>query len=501
MITPLQRKYPLDLSNERLGPGWLRAKNVTLMTSESSMNGLWQTGPRGRFRDELIAVLDNASEVALVCAFFLADENLADAMVRAAERGVRVYALTASEQRIGKLLREDAEFDQRMAEEHKALLDRLAGRVLLRSAEHFHAKFLVSDPQNPSQARAILSTANFNRALRDNIEFGVELDGEDACDLAAYFNRAFWCEASHELVERGRLSEVAKAPVDPPMPQGRRVFGTLRQAHTLRETVLSMIRSANREILLASYGMAEGHETVRALIEAARKGIAVTVLTRPRPAVAAAVKALAEAGARVVAQHNLHAKALVVDGRALVMSANFEPLGLDNGFEVGVVPSEAIASDIELNLRTWANAFPWTYSANATRGGQLADFLPADKNLRDGIKRIVVVHEQQCADQIAQNALRLEDAPQPPMRPNPRPDEIPQKIIFSWQVVPPQLPKGAKKRPSNGGSKPADTKGQAAQSPSIFDHHGKAYVVLHKLEEIEDVQRLAEATGALVVLP
>lgn len=310
-------------------------------------------------------------------------------MIQAAERGVRVYVLTASEQRIGKVLSEDEVFEQRMVMQHKKLLESLADKVLLRSAEHIHAKFLVIDPQLESGARAWLSTANFNKALEDSVELGVMLDADRARGLAACFNWAFWCEAERELRGPNRLIEIKpNHPAVPTWPSHPAIFATLRNGAELREQVIALLRSAQNEILMASYGIAD-HPAVSELVAAARRGIRVTVLTRPRPAVAAGVAMLAEVGATVLAHDKLHAKALVVDGKALVMSANLEAQGLDKGFKVGAMLPAETARLVEKTLREWASSFPWVYRADATRGEHLGDFCPAKAGLRDGVVKVV----------------------------------------------------------------------------------------------------------------
>ncbi|MDZ5649431.1 phospholipase D-like domain-containing protein [Nitrospirillum sp. BR 11828] len=441
----------------------------------------------------MIEALDGAREVAQVCAFLLADKELAEAMLRAAERNVRVYALTASEQRIGKLLREDDGFDQRMAEEHKRLLDQLAGKVLVRSAEHFHAKFLVVDAHDPVRSVGFLSTANFNRALHENIELGVRLQGNDAAELAAYFNWAFWCEAERELTEKGRLLPVPPPPGQPKVPAGPHIVGTLRSRLVLRETVLSMIGRARRHILLSTYGIEWTHEATQALLEALRQNVQVTIMTRPRPAVSAAVSALAEAGATIVGHDKLHAKALVTEESALVMSANLETGGLDHGFEVGVVLSGRMADGIEATLRQWEQDFPWVFRGDAMRGEHLGDFLPVDHGLRDGMIKVTQRHDQKCPDQIAPDALRLTEVPRPRLNPAPRPGEVPQHIAFTWVVVPPRLPKNAKPRQPSRAS-------EGNELP-IYDHGGKAYVLVQDDVKTPEAQRLAKELSAIVVVP
>ncbi|SIT04703.1 phospholipase D-like domain-containing protein [Insolitispirillum peregrinum] len=512
MISPISRQYTLDLTSEPLGPGWLRRSEARPESNEAPADGLWRTGPEGRFRSAMIAALDGAQELVQGCAFLFADKQLSDALLRAADRGVRVYLLTASEQRIGKHLQDDQDFDRRMADEHKQLLDRLAGKVLVRSAEHLHAKFLLIDSPRPSVATGFVSTANFNRALDENIELGIRLDGNEAVLLALYFNWVFWCEAERELIGKGRLMPVSSPPAQPQdpygasQPLGQFVVATLRASQGLRASVLRLISQAKDEILLASYGIELDHAATQALLKALQSGVAVTILTRPRPAVSAALSAFAKAGARIVGHDKLHAKALVADQQALVMSANLESGGLDTGFEVGVLCSGKRTEEVRDTLLQWIEAAPWQFRHDATRGDHLGDFLPAEKGLRDGVEKVIPLTTQRCGSLVAPDALRLEAAPRPRLEPAPPRGELPQQVTFHWEVEPPRLPRQARLRKAKAkldqsNARKGDKMIEVLEStPEIYDHGGKVYVLVKGSADIVEAERLAAKLSAIVVV-
>lgn len=508
MIHPLHREKTVDLTSKPLGAGWLRRHPTRAESREFVADGVWRTGPQGVFRQVLANALDSAGEVALLSSFLLADERLAEAMLRAAKRGVRVYVLTASEQRIGKLVRDDELFEERMSDEHKKLLESLGGKVLLRSAEHIHAKFLVVDPHSPTRARAWLSTANFNKALQDSIDLGVQLDDSGTRALAACFHWAFWCEAERELRGERRLIEIRpNHPAAPLRPADDAVLVTLRDGTRLRDRVVALINEARHEIIAASYGLAADHIAVRALVDASKRGVRVTFLTRPRRAVAAGVAALASAGVSVVAHDKLHAKALVVDGQVLVMSANLEAHGLDRDFEVGAVVSGSVARGVEETLREWATTFPWVYRADATRGDHVGDFCPVESRLRDGVLRVTTSHFQNLPAVVAPDALALDDAPTPEFSASTAPGELPQRITFAWDIVAPNLPRGATERlrevergDLGQGEKPNQTPARIPYVPPVFDHGGRVYVVLDSASGIDLARQAARVLGATVVL-
>jgi cardiolipin synthase len=506
MISRTEGTETLDLSHQPLGPGWLRRPPLLDPAPELAGPGLWQTGPRLLFRDALVTALRQAREVVLLSSFLLAEPALADAMVTAALRGVRVYALCASDHRLGLLPRQDDAFEAKMVEQHKALLEQLAGQVCLRSGEHIHAKFLVIDPQGPAPL-AFLSTANFNRALSESVELGVRLEGETARALAACFRWAFWCEATHELRPGRRLVEVKpRQPAAPPRPAHPSLFATLQEGTALREEVLRLIAGARTELVVASYGLEAAHPAVRALCDAARRGVRVGVLTRPRPAVAEAAAALEAAGATVLGHDKLHAKAVWSDGQVLVMSANLEAQGLDRGFETGVRLPAPTSAQVEAVLRAWERTFPWCYASDATRGTHTGPFCPAEASLRTGVVRVTECFEQRLPTVIAQDVRRLEEARPVRLEPAPPPDEWPRCVQFRWPIEPPKLPGGARERKQPLSFSIRDERGapgedhqELSYEPPVYEHQGKLYVRMRTPAEADAAAALATELGAVVV--
>lgn len=504
MIAPLKRSQVKDLSNERMPALWSRRMPTQGGGVEVPGPGLWRTGAAGEFRRAMIAGIDAAREVVLVSSFLLTDTLLADAVLRAAARGVRVYILTASEQSIAKATDEE----DRRVEEHKKLLASLVGKTLLRSAEHFHAKFVVVDPfiAAPARARGFLSTANFNKALTDGVELGLELDAGQAAALGGAFAAAFWNEAERELVEADRLGTVAKPPGQPRVPVHPGVYTTNKSSTQLREAVLGLIRGARRELVVASYGLDAAHPSVVELRAAAERGVAVTVLTRPRPAVLAGAKFLTEGGVVVRAHDKLHAKAVLADGVGLVMTANLEAQGLDRGFEVGV-RADGAARILAATLAEWTESFPWEFRANPKRQEVLGEVWLGDRGARD--PRVTVVEREAVVlpAVVAGDALAMEAAP-PPDQPLPvGKDRVPCRVEYGWEVRPPVLPNEAKEKlrvlrrevPGKEG-KPTVEEQRVPYEPPVYEHKGATYVKLRSMADADAARRLAgELKGVVVV--
>lgn len=506
MITPLKKTETIE-NPTPLPPGWCRFRETQPVDGLQTSSHIVCSGPGGQLRSGLLQTIEAAKEAVLVAAFLLADEALKDALLSAVARGVRVYALNSSEQRLSRAIEADGEFDQRMIDAHKALLDQLAGKVLVRSADHLHAKFLVTDPRtNP---RGWISTANFNRALLDGVELGVRLSPEEAQELAAWFNHAFWCEAERELVVKGRLSAVGKPPSQPVTPKGDLVPATAKDHRTLREAAMAIICSAQERLLVSSYTCEAGHPVVKALADAAKRGVRVTLLTRPRPANGEAVKALAAAGVDIRAHEKLHAKAIWADGHALVMTANLAAEGLERGFEVGVRLSGPRSETVRKTLESWAGRFPWEYRPGPNLKDQFSEFCPLDAPPTKGALAVQDEIVEQLPPITARDALNLEDAPVPDLKQAAARSrqQFCRRIRFEWEVRPPQLPVDAKERkrelirtePDKDG-KPVERKEKVSYEPPVYEAGKQVFVLLRKAEERGTAAALAKELGARVVV-
>jgi len=488
-----------------LPPCWQRIRPTQADSDKESRHGIYRIGPGRHFHQALLQTIHDAREVVLLSSFLLADKGLADALLQAADRGVRVYVLTASEHRLKSVGDGLDDFDQRMAEEHKRLLDRLADRVLLRSAGHFHGKFLVADPK--TVARGWLSTANFNRALVENVELGIELDQAAAKTLAGWFSWVFWMEAQHELAKPGRLAGVNKPPAEPLAPEGEEIFATTNRHHSLRDKAISLIAEAKQEIIVSSYGWDLDHAIVTALLGKARF-VKVTVLTRPRPAIRDAMKALAAAGVAVLAHDKLHAKAIVTESGGLVFTANLGADGLDHGFEVGVSLSDQKLDEVRQILNGWIADFPWRFALSMKPSEHCGEICLAHLPLKEGIRTIVEEKQISYPPVTAKDALDLDAAAIPKFNlPGTDGTEIAARYEFVWEVRAPQLPAKAKElkrevkrsRVGNDGKLEEFTE-KVPYEPPAFEHDGQRYVLWRTPEDTEPARKLATELKARVVV-
>ena len=308
---------------------------------------------QGNATSRVTRIIDGARDVLAASTFLLADDQVTEALLRASDRGVRCYLLLAAEARLRR--DEGTEFEQRAHRNHVETLRRLggAGAVLIRSADEFHAKAVVADPLS-SEPRGVIMTANLTReALTRNEELFVDLEEDEAREAGAVMREALWERATHELVGGDLRSCRPLGRAGPASTCRILQGGSNRQ---LRDRLAGMLDAGPKKVAAASYGWDESHPVVDRLCRLARGGADVTVLARSgRPASMPALERLRSAGAKVAGFAWLHAKAVATESGAVVMSANIEPQGLEQGFEMGIALGGKRASEVMGTLGRWAS--------------------------------------------------------------------------------------------------------------------------------------------------
>lgn len=389
-----RRKSNSIHKGETISDCWVRRNETKLDADADARTGVMRVGPKKMFRNSLIEMIRSAEETIIASTFLFADDELEEALLDAAKRHVRVYLLTASDAQISNARNSDDEdsFASKMIEQHKRTLDKFAGKILLRSAGHIHAKFLVVGPRE--KARGWLSTANFNLALQQSMELGLYVEKEQARAIWDWFAWAFWKFTEFELLSKGAITKVKSPPIHPPIPAtNARVLVTADNGFkTIYEEAERLIRDAKEEIIVSSYGLSD-HPLIYDLGQKADEGVAVTVLTRPRKAVHEAVDLLKPTGAKIYAHEKLHAKAIVSDIGGMVMSANLKKNGLDSGFEMGVSLTREQCGEVRKILRDWKKEFPWRYESKYAPPDNRKTFeiCVADKGWPQGRKKIKVL--------------------------------------------------------------------------------------------------------------
>ncbi len=311
--------------------------------SEGNAITLLETG--AEFFPALASAIDHArKEIFLETYIFRHDrigEMIADALVRAAERGVVVSLLVDG-------------FGSRnfVADHMNAMLDkgvrvlvyrREVGRLLLRRhrLRRLHRK-LASIDGRVAFVGGINIVDDHNTALPDHPrhDYAIQIEGPLLQPIHDSTRRLWELVAWASFRQRLRLTDVAAPRTD--------VAGSVTAAFVIRDNLrhrrdietayLDAIARATDEIVIANAYFLPGRRVRKALTSAADRGVRVIILLQGRVEYALqhyATKALYPAllghGVRIFEYHRsfLHAKVAVIDGHwATVGSSNFDPFSL-----------------------------------------------------------------------------------------------------------------------------------------------------------------------------
>lgn len=494
--SPWKKSYAevVDQRRVKLPPAWLATHKTAAQRSEHGRKVL-ESGRERVAANAVLSLMQQAVEKVIVSSFLLADKAIEDALLATAKRGIRVYVLLASEARLGK---EDGEgeFDRKVLALHKEMLTRLGGHVLFRSAPHFHAKFVLVDPE--TRPAGMLLTANLtSEALERNEELAIVLTKQEVVDATANAKWAMWEAAEHELVDpKDRFKAVKPLGKVPHPAASLALIATTSKIHTIRDEALRLIDSAQSHIIVSSFGWDAEHEVVRRLVARAREGINVTVCARVRPSSMPALLALAEAGAQVVGFKWLHAKAIWTDSQhAMVMSANLQPDGLDHGFEMGVRLSGSRAAEVFARLTRWTEGAEWRLAAAPALGDVSGKLM-----LWQGGK--LVDDEVQPSAHINLGTVTASSAHELwAQRPaTPKTGNLPRlvhELRCTWTVAAPRLAAKAKEvRRSVEGEEQSQS-----YKPALFREPGDRLVVaVRSHDELEPALKLMSEAGAAAIM-
>lgn len=486
----------VDKRDEKLPPAWL-ATGVAPRPRVERGRAVHLSGPGRLVANDVINLLEEATEKAVVSSFLLADRDIEEALFSAAQRGVRVYVLVASEARLGRE-EPQGEFDKKVLEQHRAMLQRLGGHVLFRTAPYFHSKVVIIDPG--AHVRGLLLTANLTaEALERNEEIAINLTADQANEVTDYLKWAIWEYAEHEFIDpKDRFKSVHPLGRVPHPAPTASIVATTSVTQSIRDEALRLIASANNQIVVSSFGWDKDHEIVQRLCERARDGLDVVALARIRPSSMPALVALAEVGAKVLGFEWLHAKAIWVDTQqALVMSANLQADGLNTGFELGVRLTGSGAGEIFERLIQWREGAMWRLAAAPSLREAMGKVRLWDGNR---LKEVEVVTRTtvNLGSVIAASAHDLQ-ATRPPRPAHNGTPPLAHEICYLWTVVAPGLAEKSIEiqKPTEGKQPPISYAPQVFREPS-----GRLVVAVRSPAELahaRDVMPEVNAEAIVVV--
>jgi cardiolipin synthase len=220
-------------------------------------------------------------------------------------------------------------------------------------------------------------------------DYAVRIEGPLAGQIRAaavrLWTRVSWATLGHRWPGFALLrSEARHAPA--PQQESHAAAGgqraalvmrdSLRHRHDIEDAYLEAIDAARAEVILANAYFFPSRKFRRALLAAARRGVAVTLLLQgksdhplQRHAARALYRSLLRAGIRIHEYYlsELHAKVAVVDGRvATVGSSNIDPFSLALAREANVFVDDAgfsgeLRASLHEAIENRARAVPSNY--------------------------------------------------------------------------------------------------------------------------------------------
>jgi phosphatidylserine/phosphatidylglycerophosphate/cardiolipin synthase-like enzyme len=354
----------LDLGMLRTPDGYFLARDAPqrpFAPSQPGENSDWAFGSTFRnspttLRDQVLTLIREAQHKVFVTSFILGDDDLAKALVSAADRltgGVYVIS-ELSEQSLRRGLARLADNDNvndKVEVEKKRFLSLTTRGVAMRGHTNCHAKFVVVDDNVAWVGSANLETGAFTTVGEVGV---VTHDPLEVDRLARLFARMWLAGCQYELPSTAhayaiddRTPTAARFAVTEAEPGPRpALVWTDDTGHTLLTALHDVIDSAHTRLILASFSLNRMAERPDLLIEpvarAIERGVHVNLLLRAmnkRDRHRHDAAQLHQLGVRVLADDHNHAKAAVADNRAGVLfSANFDAEhGLDpgSGIEIG----------------------------------------------------------------------------------------------------------------------------------------------------------------------
>lgn len=493
----------VDLSNTQLPPIW-NYSDKKKQTVNFDGNGVSSSGSKRFIANQITYVVNQAKETIALCSFLLADDEIENALLSAAERGVRVYLLLASENRLDNDAEDD--FSKMCQDQHKASLKRLATKVLVRSAPHFHGKFVLADFNLPS-ASGLLLTANITKeAIERNEELAVRTDYAETKLLSQLFRYVFWEQAKHQMLNSRDFQSVKplsqlQLPEDFINPgTNATILATTKESTSLKSACLSTITNATKSLVVSSFGWDEDHEIIDSLCQQAQRGIQVTVLARRRLSSMPALIKLAKSGVKVIGFKWLHAKVILSDdAQCIVMSANIQKDGMDTGFETGMLLTDNRVNGVREILKAWIQNSDSVLQVN-THLGNVDGKIEAwgnKKLIEFNIKKDSTENLEPLTAESVHLMTDERELPSPNWK-----QVQSHKVDYKWEVKAPVLPSKAKELFENWDEIKKDKKVTPKPfTPTVFQHQGKKLVVISNKGELDSaIKQMAKQNCSAIVM-
>lgn len=448
-----------DFGKDPLGTCWINKNNGSEI-NDTARRGRFKSGDRdiiipskeGELISYLVEMIENARDMICLSSFLIQKSPVTEALLAAETRGVNVFILTAREEDLKNLDDDRLEGEKKIINNHIDLLNSFAEKILVRTSDSFHAKYILIDPPT-SDARGMMMTCNatLDPMKGSNIEMALSLGNEEIQSFFSHFLHGFWEMGNHELLSPGKLSAVKKDLTFNPDLGTVTLPATFGTTNTLREQVVSLIKNAKTSISITAWSFDADFAVVSALEEACSRGVSVTVGTKPNARNTKALLNLAENNASIYGHPRFHAKCILVDGeKGLITTSNFTKLGLDSGFETSVPLDAEEVRLAESLVSTCLDSCPWDLQYNLLTEEAVGKIRQFTGGKNDLVDCVITPHEEetlpdftpQSLEQISGHTIQRTQAEK--LVKNLKDRKVKSLCVFQ-KIIAPTLPKNAEK--------------------------------------------------------
>ena len=340
-------QFPI-LSN---GLGWKSTEHNNLSVIESGTDGV--------LLSKMIEAIDKAKEFICLQSFLIQDTELIDSLLRATERKVKVFVLSSAEARLKDRIEEETDF---IKENYIKLLEnKLKNHFIHRTAENFHAKYLLIDPK--THPKGFICTNNFTmNGFVKNPELAVELDKTQCEELFKIFVYHFWEHATDEQTATKEFNKIKPATkFSLPKLDSILLTSPNDQYNTLNNALFNAVTKAKKSISFSTFLLDNNEGILNAIIVRAKQGFEVKLFCRPgERQFNEQLKTLLEAGVQIYFHPLLHAKSILIDKKeGYIFTSNLVEKGLKTGLEVGLKLSDNQTNDLLQIHENWEQDFPY----------------------------------------------------------------------------------------------------------------------------------------------
>ena len=350
----------IALQNEN-SLSYIFLKNGDWKPKNNDGDSVLQSASDRQVFNKIIALIQSAKEMICLQSFLIQDNQIIDKLLSASERGVKVYITSSANVRLEPKMYADIEPDFIKENYIKMLNEKFKSNFIFRSADNFHAKFIIIDGK--SEAKGMIFTNNFtDKGFFENPELAIILSENKAKELFKVFVYHFWEQATDEQNTTNEFEKV-KPLQKFQFPVLKEILVTSTEKKSLKESFLYAIYNAENEITFSTFDFDPDYETGKAIAEKQKQGVKIKIFAKLRDKkLNEQLKNLLDNGAEIYCHELTHAKFLCVDNKkAFVFTANFDTKSLETGFNVGLQLDEKQTIELQNIIQNWKNIFSFKW--------------------------------------------------------------------------------------------------------------------------------------------